>query len=402
MTYSSTFERSTGTDQPLRVWFMVTSMPVGGAETLLVNLVERLDRARITPELCCLKQPGPLAEKLDGDVPVHSGFLAHKYDFRVLHRLARQMRRRRVDAVVTVGAGDKMFWGRLAARWAGVPVVLSALHSTGWPDGVGRLNRLLTPWTDGFIAVAERHGSYLVEHERFPADKVYVIPNGVDVDRFRPRPDQRTVVRGEWAIPDDAFVVGVVAALRPEKDLPLFLRVARSVADRLDNAHFMIVGDGCERARLEELARSLTMHDRAHFLGTRHDIPNILAALDVFSLTSRNEANPVSILEAMACELPVVATDVGSVAEVVVSGEVGFLAAPGDEKRLADHWVALGRDAELRRRFGRAGRRLVAERASLEAMVRGYEQLIVGLYQRKRFGRAVDSAAPLPLLQVTR
>src|SRR5687767_11502577 len=100
---------------PLRVLFVITSMPVGGAETLLVNLIRRLDRARFEPELCCLKEPGPLGEELAGEIPTHCGFIGHKYDFLVLRRLTRLLRERKIDAVVTVGAGDKMFWGRLAA-----------------------------------------------------------------------------------------------------------------------------------------------------------------------------------------------------------------------------------------------------------------------------------------------
>jgi hypothetical protein len=90
------------------------------------------------------------------------------------------LRRREIDAIVTVGAGDKMFWGRLAARLAGVPVVAAALHSTGWPDVVGRLNRWLPPFTDAFIACAPTHGRYLIEQECFPAERVHVVPNGVD------------------------------------------------------------------------------------------------------------------------------------------------------------------------------------------------------------------------------
>ena len=130
---------------PLRVMFVITSMPVGGAEMLLVDLLRCLDRDRFVPQLCCLKELGPLGETLIGKVPLHYRLLAGKYDLRVLLRLKRLLASERIDAVVTVGAGDKMFWGRLAARWAGVPVVCSALHSTGWPDGIGRLNRLLTP-----------------------------------------------------------------------------------------------------------------------------------------------------------------------------------------------------------------------------------------------------------------
>ncbi len=142
--------------RPLRTLFVITSMPVGGAEVLLDNLIRRFDRQRIAPELCCLKELGPLGEELAGEFPVHANLIGGKLDIAVLWRLVRLMRRRKIDAVVTVGAGDKMFWGRLAAKLAGVPVICSALHSTGWPDGVGRLNRWLTPITDGFIGVARR------------------------------------------------------------------------------------------------------------------------------------------------------------------------------------------------------------------------------------------------------
>ena len=130
---------------PLRVMFVITSMNVGGAETLLVELVRRLDRRRFLPELCCLKGPGPLGEMMAKEVPVHHDLLRRKTDVGVLWRLAQLFKRRGIDAVVTVGAGDKMFWGRLAARLAGVPVVASALHSTGWPDRVQLANRLLAP-----------------------------------------------------------------------------------------------------------------------------------------------------------------------------------------------------------------------------------------------------------------
>src|SRR5688572_3115728 len=126
---------------PLRVMFVITSMPIGGAETLLVNLIRRMDRACFLPEVCCLKELGPLGEVLSGEVPVHSRLLKSKYDLRIWGRLARLLAVRRMDAVVTVGAGDKMFWGRLAARRAGLPVVLSAIHSTGWPDQINWLNR---------------------------------------------------------------------------------------------------------------------------------------------------------------------------------------------------------------------------------------------------------------------
>ena len=214
---------------PLRVMFVITSMPVGGAETLLVELVRRLDRARFLPELCCLKELGPLGRNVGARrSPRITASCRERPTSACSGGWRGLMRRRRIDAVVTVGAGDKMFWGRLAARLAGVPVIASALHSTGWPDRVQFANRLLAPITDAFIAVAEPHGRYLAAHEGCPAAKIRVIPNGVDVERFRPRPPNGQL-RKAFGLAADAPVVGIVAALRPEKNHRLFLRAAARV-----------------------------------------------------------------------------------------------------------------------------------------------------------------------------
>ena len=368
---------------PLRTMFVITSMPVGGAETLLVNLMPRLDRELVAPELCCLKEMGPLGEVAANEVTVHAGLIRTKYDHRILARMRKLLDERRIDAVVTVGAGDKMFWGRLAAWMEGVPVILSALHSTGWPDRVGRLNRLLTPMTDGFIAVAANHGRHMIETERFPTEKVTVIPNGVDTYRFRSLPDSGLAVKTKLGIPPAAPVCGIVAALRPEKNHTLFLRAAALAAKQRPDAHFIIVGDGPERARLEKVAMEAGVASCTHFVGSRSDIPQVLSAFDVFALTSHNEANPVSILEAMACEIPVVSTRVGSVAESVAAGSTGYLVEPGDAKALAEHWVNLFTDPALARSLGSAGRTTVEANWSLDRMVKGYERLICDTYDRK-------------------
>jgi glycosyltransferase involved in cell wall biosynthesis len=372
--------------EPLRVMFIITSMPVGGAETLLVNLARRLDRNRFAPELCCLKERGPLGEALSGELPVFCELIAHKYDLRVLPRLRGLLLRRHIDAVITVGAGDKMFWGRLAARRAGVPVVLAALHSTGWPDGIGRLNRLLTPWTDAFIAVAEEHGRFLIRHEGFPQHKVCVIPNGIDTQCFRPDDLARQQIRRELGISRTAPVFGMVAALRPEKNHPLLISAAQRVLRQVPQARFLIVGDGPERPKLEAHVRQCRMEHPLLFLGNRHDVSSVLASLDAFVLTSHNEANPVSILEAMSSELPIVATRVGSISEVVRHGVEGFLVDPDDCEALAELMIGLARDAGQRRRMGGACRRRVQDIGCVEAMVGGYEGLIESIYRAKRGG----------------
>ncbi len=368
---------------PLRVMFVITSMPVGGAERLLTEIVRRVDRRIIQPELCCLKHLGPLGEELAREVPAFSQLLSHKYDLRVLPRLYLLMRRRRIDAIITVGTGgDKMFWGRLAAFLAGVPVIASALHSTGLPDRVEWLNRLLTPLTDAFIAVAQPHAEYLVAQEGCPRDRTWIIANGVDTERFSPRSSAQQV-HHELGLPPGSPIVSIVAALRPEKNHELFLQAAAIIHQRMPEAHFLIVGDGPRREMLEQMANRLGLRNVIHFLGTRHDIPDILASSDVVVLSSHMEANPLAILEAMACGKPVVATRVGSVPTNVVDGLTGFLVPPGDAMALADRCALLLRSARLREEMGQAARRHILNRASLAHTVKGYEKLIVELYCRK-------------------
>jgi glycosyltransferase involved in cell wall biosynthesis len=308
--------------------------------------------------------------------------LAGKYDLRVWPRLTNLLRRRKIDAVITVGAGDKMFWGRLAARRVGVPVILSALHSTGWPDGVGRLNQILTPITDSFIAVAESHGRFLAKNLKISEDRVAVISNGVDTTRFAPHPDI-AAVRCELGIGPTDPVVGIVAALRPEKNHDLFLAMARQVVNQLPAARFLIVGDGPCRDAIQQRSRELEIADQVMMLGSRNDVPHLLAAMNVFALTSHIEANPVSILEAMSVGRPVVATNVGSIHEAVAEGHTGFLVTPGDADRFAERVLQLLQEPLMCESMGVAARKAVLDDWSIEAMVHGYERLIETTYARK-------------------
>jgi glycosyltransferase involved in cell wall biosynthesis len=376
----------------LRVMFIQTDMRVGGAEMLTANIIRRLDRRGFAPELCCLKVRGELGEALANEIPVHHGLLAGKFDLRVWPRLTRLLRSREIDAVITVGAGDKMFWGRLAARRVGVPVVLSALHSTGWPDGVGRLNRMLTPLTDSFIAVAKSHGQFLAKNLKIAEDRVAVISNGVDTTRFAPRAAVAEV-RRELGIGAADPVIGIVAALRPEKNHELFLEMGRRVINKFPSARLLIIGDGPCRDEIESSIKTLGIADQTMLLGSRPDIPQLLAAMDVFALTSQIEANPVSILEAMSVGRPIVATNVGSIHEAVADGRTGYLVPAGDADQLAERVLQLLGDRALRETMGNAARETVVRYWSIEAMVRGYERLIETTYVRK------TSVAPAGIAQ---
>jgi len=368
---------------PLRVLFAINNLEVGGAEMLTYELVRRLDRSRFAAEVACMREAGELGRRLRDDIPVHANLLANKFDLRVLWKLTRLLSRGRFDAIVTVGAGDRMFWGRLATGLARTPVVISALHSTGWPDVVGRLNRLLTPLSSAFVGCAEPHATYLRDVERFPAERVHWIPNGVDVARFYPSPKNEKLL-AELAIPAKKKIVGLVAQLRPEKNHELFLETAAIVLRAEPATQFVLVGHGPRRDDLEALAARLGIAKNVHFLGARRDVPELLRLFDVFCLTSKIEANPVSILEAQASGVPVLATRVGSIPQTVIPGQTGYLAESGNAAELSTHLLRLLQDEPHRKQVGAQARENVIQHWSLERMVAGYEQLIERLYDEAR------------------
>lgn len=383
--------------------FIHTEMVVGGAETLLAEILRKMDRDRFLPELCCLKRLAELGEVVSEEIPTFTGLLANKHDLRVLPRLTRLLRQRRIDAVVTVGTGgDRMFWGRLAAWRARVPVILSALHATGYPMRVECLNRLLAPITDGFIGCARSHSEFLVKGEKCPPDKVFTVWNGVDVDRFRPR--DKAAMRARLGISPGVPVAGIVAALRPEKQHVMLIEAMAGVVARLPEAILVVVGDGVERAAIEAKVAELGLGRNVRMLGTRHDVAEILSALDLKVLSSKMEANPASTLEASACGLPVVAPNVGSLAETVQDGKTGILCRPNDPAAIVDAVVRLLSDPEKACTMGEAGRALVCRRYSVEGMVRGYERLIDGIYRAayqggrltpEQFDRTMDTEMEL-------
>lgn len=363
---------------------MLTDLRVGGMERKVTEIVQKLDRTRVRPVVACLKEPGALAPEVEAaGVPLYSGLIRRKSDVAVLWRLRRIIRREGIQVVCTIGdGGDRMFWGRLAARLAGVRGIVSTLHSTRNPHGgriLDRPNRWLTGITDAFVAVAQGAARYLVEEEGLPRDKVVVIYNGVDLDRYDG--GGRARARAELGLAEETPVVVHVAAFRVEKAHDVLLRAARIVVDAEPATRFLLVGEGPERARIESLRRELGLEESVRLLGRRSDIPQILAAADVFVLCSHAmvETFPNSVLEAMASRRPVVCTDVGSIDEQVEDGVNGFLVPAGDSSALAARVLSLVRDPGLARRMGERARATVAERFSSARMVGDREELFLSL-----------------------
>ncbi|MBO45396.1 MAG: glycosyl transferase family 1 [Planctomycetes bacterium] len=369
---------------PVPVLFVLTDLRVGGMERKVAEIVQKMDRTRCRPVVACLKEAGPLAPEVESaGVRVYSRLIAAKWDIRALVRLLRIIRSEGIQVVCTVGdGGDRMFWGRLAARIAGVAGIVSTLHSTRNPSGgriLDRPNRWLTPWNDVYVAVAKSAAEYLIEHEGLPRDRTIAIYNGVDLSKYAG--EGREEVRQALEIPLGVPVISHVAAFRIEKAHDVLLRAARKVVDAEPESRFLLVGDGETRGEIEQLRAELGLEENVLLLGYRSDIPEILAASDVFVLCSRAkvETFPNSVLEAMASRRPPVCTNVGSIAEQITDGQNGFLVDEEDWESLADRILALIRDPELRQRMGENAHSVVSRNFSTERMVRDREDLFTSI-----------------------
>ncbi|MCH1867667.1 glycosyltransferase [Nocardioides sp. CFH 31398] len=374
-----------GDPRPLRVTFVVPDLAVGGAERHVVDLLTRLDRDVVEPRVVCLGEPGRLFDAAAGVAPATSFGHARRDVLRSVVALARQLRASGTDVVVARGYSAELV-GRVAATLARVPRSVVWVHNCGSLTPRGRLralaDRLLDPVTDAYFGVADRQVPYLVDELGYPEAKVRVLHNGVDVDAFG-RPEDlaaRDAVRADLGLAPDDVAIGILAALRPEKEHELLLAAVRRVVAVVPRARLVVVGDGDRRAELEARAAALGLGDAVVFAGYRSDVPQVLAALDVSTLASSAvECFPISLLEAMATGLPAVCTDVGGVAEILVDGETGFLVASRDEAALADRLAALAADPDLRRRMGAAGQARVRQRFTLTANVRETERRLAGL-----------------------
>jgi len=359
--------------------FVTSSMSVDGVEGLSAELIRRLDRDRFWPQLCCLKSLGPLGDVLARELPAFTGLSKHKYDVAVLWRLARLMHFGRVDAVVTVGVGkDAMFYGRLAARLARVPVICSTRHTAGLPNRVGMFNRLLGPITDAHIVDGESHST--------SSSKIRVIPGGVDTDKFHPRwPDRR--LQEELGISPQSPVIGLVGPLVPQMCHERFLRAAAMVHEEFPDARFLVVGEGSQRETLQSIARKVMPVDAVRFLGAQHDTPKVLSLIDVVMHALPTATPSISLLEAMAAEKSIVTTRQGAGPQAVADDRTGLLVTPDDARQIADRVIELLSDADRAGAMARAARENVLAHWPIAKTVEAYQDLILEIYAAKASGR---------------
>ena len=388
----------------MRVLHIITGpLALGGAEVMLHRLIAASSSGDMSHEVVSLTELGVVADRIrELGVPIHAlGMKRNRFRIpdpvKVL-RLARFIRASRPDVVQTwLYHADLL--GGLAARLAGGPRIFWGIHNSTLD---ATHSRRTTRWTvavcaklsgwipDGIVTVSQGARDLHVSAGYDPT-KFTLIPNGFDVTTLRPDPDARREVREELGLAEGTVAIGMVARLDPQKDHPNFLRAAALLAGRCPEARFVLCGEGATPAN-QDLVRAIAEHgvrDRVLLLGRRSDIPRLMNALDVCTLSSAyGEAFPLAIGEAMSCGVPCVVTALGDCAHLV--GDTGRVVPPRDPGALAQAWETMVRlEPEGRRRLGLAARARIVAHFTLPRIAEQYAALY-----RAALGRGTTSAVP--------
>ena len=359
---------------PTRIEHVLLSLHPGGLENGVVNVVNGIDRGRFQSSVCCLKEAGEFAARIQApNVAVHAFGLQGGIDLSVVRRLARHFRSARPSIVHTRNA-ESFFYGCLAAQLARVPRLVHSEHGRTFSDWKIRFvaQRWMSRFADSIFAVSEQLKGDLVRHVGISPSNIDVLHNGVDLTRFAASVPS-TAARQELGIGTADVVVGSVGRLAAVKNYGLLLRAA--AATRLAGVHVVLVGDGPERSRLVALSERLGIDRRVHFLGHRDDVGRLLGVFDIFVLPSLSEGMSNTLLEAMAHGVAPVVSDVGGNTEIVRHGVTGQVFESGNEAMLAEQIRRLCADESERRRLGRAALARVSESFALDGMIKRYEDL---------------------------
>jgi glycosyltransferase involved in cell wall biosynthesis len=362
---------------PHLLWLQ-TGAQIGGTEMMNFRTWQQLDKTRFAVQVCFLDEEGPVSElyRQAGYEPVHLRYHERPFPhiWRDLHSL---LTSQPVDLLHIFGTRANLL-GRTAARRYPQTKVICGQRSVGnnraWPAWI---ERATSRWVDLYIANSHAGAYWLQAQAGVSPAKIKTVHSGLEAEPFAKA--ERGQVRPSLHIPPHDPVVVSIGNLRKIKDQETLLKAARILQDQGCHFHLLLVGEGQRRQRLEQLCADLGVA-RLQFLGRRTDVSAILADADIKVLSSRSEGLPAAIMEAMAAGLPVVATAVGGIPELVQAGLTGLLVPPDDPSALANSLATLLANPTLRHQYGRAGQQRIQTHFSLTDKVgeleRTYQHLL--------------------------
>jgi glycosyltransferase involved in cell wall biosynthesis len=366
----------------------------GGAEHLTMQIAERLDPSRFESIVCATRYSAAERDKETVEeaaaelqaagvrfLGLNRRTRAHVHAWAPLVRL---LRRERVDVVHAHKFGSNI-WGVVFGRLCGVPVVVT--HEHGWSfEGRTKMiidRELIARGSNAFIAVSREDRRRMIELEKIAPDRAVFVPNGI---KALPPPSNRDV-RAELGIAPGAPVVTTVGFLRQPKAMDVLIEAAGRISSRFPGLRVLIVGEGADRPVYEALIERLGLHDTVQLLGLRSDVPDLLAASDVAVLSTNSEGSPLSVMEYMDAGLPVVATRVGGIPDLIDDGVEGLLVEPQDPAGLGDAIARLLDDPEEARLMGERGRERRGREFDIGVMVENLQNLYLDLFAATGRGR---------------
>lgn len=365
----------------LRILHVIGGGEFGGAEQHILNLIQAFPKEEAQVAVVCFYDSVFASRLREAGIEVIPLHQFGRFDLRLLQGIKDAVHTYQPDIIHTHGIKAN-FFTRLAVKRS-VPVLITTVHSNLRYDydsqlayfAVSWMERLTRHYNKHYIAISGAIGE-LLRHDRVPPEAISLIFNGIDLSPFRQtqlKAADRERLLTEWDLPQDAFIFGTMARFVPVKGLHLILEAfAQLLAKTPEPASYrlVLVGDGPERSRLEELTAKLNLSEYVRFPGFRQDIPTCLHAFDTFVHSSLYEGMGYTIIEAMAAEVPVVASNVGGVKELVFAEQNGLLVSPNSVPELVQAMERLAADPQLRARLAEAALHKVEETFTISQMAR--------------------------------
>lgn len=359
----------------MKIAHIIETPGTGGAESVLVDIATRLPpEFQSVGVMMCESWTGRELEKRG--IPVTVLPLTRSFDFGWVLRFAKFIREQKIDAIQSHEFTANVY-ATAAAKITGVPIVCTTHGKNYWPHAYYR--RAAYRWVArnarAFVAVSTDLGQFAASTLGIAPERVKVIRNGIDVERFARDAQARASVRAELGLIESQPLLLACGELSEVKGHEWLVRAARALVDRRPDAVIAIAGHGALRESLEALAATLGLGAQVRFLGFRRDVPALLSAADVFVMPSLSEGLPLAILEAMAARVAIVATRVGGMPELIRAGETGWLVEPRDAEGLGRALIVAVEDAAARQRITDNSFELVSRDYALRETVNAYAAL---------------------------
>jgi len=374
-------------NKPLNVLHVYIGLNMGGGQEFTLNLFKHIDKTKFNPIACVIENSGIIGKEMEslGFEVIILGF--KRQPIKTILALIKIIKEKKID-IINGASYHPSLYSRIAGLIAKVPVVISHEHGLYNKKRFHRviLNRLLSHFTDHFIAVSDAMANQLLNWYSYQKNKVSTIHNGVDTLRFAPA-TSKARAKSLLGLAQNHLVIGMICRLDPDKGHRFFFEAIK-ILHKKYNVQWLVVGHaGGNHSHYEKeiksYAEKLGLINVIQFLGYRRDTPELLAAFDIFALPTLREGFPVAILEAMSSGCAVVASDFPANLELISDGKNGFITPMEDSLALENKIELLISNKNLRKKFGRAARKNVIENFSLRRNTKEIEKLYEKLWLKK-------------------